>query len=1176
MVHPGAYPRQPDPYNLLEWVDAIADRFEAAWKSGQLPTIADYLGDTTGEKRSVLLRELVRIDWERRLKVGETRDWGDYLREFPELENLEPAETAVQVSSGATKPAPLDPEAASLGLPTSASAVPSAKWPVIEGYEILAELGHGGMGSVYKARQQSLNRIVALKLIRPVAQADPRYLSRFQTEAEATARLHHPNIAQIFEVGRQNGVPYLSMEYVDGGTLAQKLAGKPQPARKTAEVIAALARAMQNAHEHGVVHRDLKPDNILLEFSREPEAGTGDTLVSGSRLDAVVPKITDFGLAKLLGDGGGLSISGVIVGTPDYMAPEQAKGKAKEVGPPADIYSLGAILYEMLTGGPPFKGATVLDTLEQVRTGDLVPPSRLVPKVPRDLETICLKSLSRMPASRYLSAGAFADDLQRFLNGEPIQARPIGPVGRAWRWCRRHPTGAGLVATAAALLLTVVVASVLVAVASTAQERSQRREGVIQQLQLVQANDRFDGWSEEAWRLTTEAASLRKDAALRTLAITACAGLDARRGKHLERASVSWAAFDDTGRYLLLGGRSGAMGQPLEGAKLWDLETDHLEVSEEAGSGPVAFRRDGKPLHLVTRGRRCVLLWSLADQKSLGQVRLDPTPYRSGPSVFIRNELGVPVLALSRGGTFAAAATAGSEEQGVITVWDAESGRVFFQVPRRAVALAFAPAGDLLAVGDAQGEITLWTVPEGKEVTAFRTGRVTVHGLSFSPDSKRLAVGDSGRQITLWDIRTRLPVTYCQGSSRDVYALAFNPEGTLLASGGRGPAHLWDAASGRLLLRLRSEGLTTALVFAPDGRRLVVGSKAPARVSVWNLDPGRGIQMLRGLTSPASRIGFSADGRSVAALAPNGQLAIWDLRRDQLRLVLPGPRGAAEEAALAFSPDGYWLACAGVERAKLWNLITAEKRSWPLPRGVKNVLAFHPSGALLLFRQEQDYSTDRTRSADSQVPKSGQPVCRIRNLLGSAPMEPFATLADFDGVFLGAAAAPDGSTFFAEGTHRGPDGQRRSIKAYDSLTGAERWSIPSTRSHLAASLVLDPTGRLLAFQTDNRDNQGSVAEASTGKVLGGLEPFPVCLGPDAKELVQVGTGDVRKEERGYALFRRGDSSLRLTLGIESTPSFIPVFSRDGGLLAWPNADSTVSICDLESIRWRMSTVGLEW
>jgi serine/threonine protein kinase len=290
----------------------------------------------------------------------------------------------------------------------------------IAGYEILGTLGRGAMGVVYKARQRGLKRLVALKMILSGEHADERDLARFKIEAESIAQLQHPNIVQVYEVGEENGRPFFSLEYVDGGSLQKLIHGEPQPPRQAAEMARQLAAGMACAHEQGVVHRDLKPANILL--TRE---GT--------------PKITDFGLAKRLEEESGQTHSGTILGTPSYMAPEQAEGKIHEVGPLSDIYGLGAILYELLTGRPPFKGSSVLDTLEQVRKREPVAPTQLQPKVPRDLETICLKCLQKDPRKRYASAADLAEDLLRFRNNEPIRARPVPFYERAWRWCRRNP-----------------------------------------------------------------------------------------------------------------------------------------------------------------------------------------------------------------------------------------------------------------------------------------------------------------------------------------------------------------------------------------------------------------------------------------------------------------------------------------------------------------------------------------------------------------------------------------------------------------------------------------------------------------------------------------------------------------------------------------------------------------
>jgi len=312
--------------------------------------------------------------------------------------------------------------------------------PVIPGYETLDVLGQGGMGIVYKARDRRLPRLVALKMIRGGRHASAEELERFRRETNAVARLQHPNVIQIYEVGEQDGLPYCALEFAGGGSLARKSAGAPQPCRASAELVAVLARAVHAAHEQGVVHRDLKPSNVLLT-----EDGT--------------PKVADFGLAKFLGDragtcGGHLTQTAAALGTPCYMAPEQADG-ASAVGPAADTYALGVILYELLTGRPPFRGATGPDTLRLVRTCEPVPPRKLRPDVPHDLETICLKCLEKAPARRYASAADLADDLHRFLEERTIVARRPSLASRAVRRLRRHPALA--LAAVLALLLAVVV-----------------------------------------------------------------------------------------------------------------------------------------------------------------------------------------------------------------------------------------------------------------------------------------------------------------------------------------------------------------------------------------------------------------------------------------------------------------------------------------------------------------------------------------------------------------------------------------------------------------------------------------------------------------------------------------------------------------------------------------------
>ncbi len=322
---------------------------------------------------------------------------------------------------------------------------PGGKLPRVAGYEILSVLGEGGMGIVFKARQIRLDRFVALKMIRAGTGARPQDLARFEAEALAVAAIEHPNIIRIFEIGEHAGMPYCSLEYLSGGNLARKIGGKPQAVGDAARIVATLASAMEMAHSRGIVHRDLKPANVLI-------AADG-TL-----------KVTDFGLVKRLEEDSSQTRTGSILGTPSYMSPEQANGETHQIGAAADQYALGAILYELLTGRPPFQGTSILDTLEQVRKKEPVPPSQLQTKIPRDLETICLKCLEKEQTRRYSGTEALVEDLRRFQAGEPIVARPVSQPERAWRWCLRNRRVASLIAIAASSVLVALAVSAAAAV----------------------------------------------------------------------------------------------------------------------------------------------------------------------------------------------------------------------------------------------------------------------------------------------------------------------------------------------------------------------------------------------------------------------------------------------------------------------------------------------------------------------------------------------------------------------------------------------------------------------------------------------------------------------------------------------------------------------------------------
>ena len=440
-------------------VQTIRDRFEEAWKKETPPRIEDYLKTCESSQRQVLLIELMRIDLEQRLLAGEQIDVKNFYSErFPEifldrdvvvsllshgserLQRYEPCNVlkddanrlfednpgslvilpTLDENSKGERPMETTPH-----LPEPAGFTPKGN---LGCYELINELGRGAMGVVYLAHDNQLKRRVAIKMVLCGTHSSESMRNRFRSEAEAIARLQHPHVVQVYSWGQQDSLPYLVMEYIQGDRLDRKIAGQPQPPSDAAHLVMLLARAVHSAHRVGIIHRDLKPANILLAPpSTEPALNT----VYG------FPKVTDFGLARLSGDSPAQTATQELLGTPSYMPPEQAEGKAKDLGPSADIYSLGTILYELLTGRPPFVGVTIFDILEQVKNQEPLPFNRLRIHVSKDLETICLKCLQKDPQKRYASAEELADDLQRFLEGRPIVARPISTLDSIWRWCHR-------------------------------------------------------------------------------------------------------------------------------------------------------------------------------------------------------------------------------------------------------------------------------------------------------------------------------------------------------------------------------------------------------------------------------------------------------------------------------------------------------------------------------------------------------------------------------------------------------------------------------------------------------------------------------------------------------------------------------------------------------------------
>ncbi|MFL5339232.1 MAG: protein kinase domain-containing protein [Gemmataceae bacterium] len=836
----------------------------------------------------------------------------------------------------------------------------------VEGYEILEEIGRGGMGVVYKARQHGLNRIVALKMILAAEHAGEDQVKRFQAEAEAIAQLQHPHIVQIYDVSQAGERPFFSMEFVDGGSLAAKLTGHPQPVRASALLIEALARAMHYAHERGVVHRDLKPANILLAPVSSSDSSFSDPS-SVVRLDFPLglPKVTDFGLAKRLNSAGPTQ-SGAVMGTPSYMAPEQAAGRTKEIGPAADIYALGSILYELLTGRPPFRAESPMDTLLQVMRDEPVPPSRLVPKLPRDLEVICLKCLQKQPAQRYATALALADDLRHFLSNEPISARPATVFQRGRHWVRRHPVWAASI-TVAHLMGLVLLTGGLdyhfklqrqkdqldVERNRVAEEKAQAMQRLVRLtvangVQHLNDDDLLGSlpWFAEA--LKQEAGNREREEMHR---IRLAAVL--RQSPRLVRVRfhdgrVSDAAFSPDGRSFVSGGDDGL-------AAVTPMDAAGKSAVAKVGSAVrvVAFDRTGHRF-LTVGADRTVFVWD----SSTGQFLGTPMPHHGAVTSACFSADGQRMLTTC---TDRAA-----------RIWDVATGQPVgpeFKHEGAVRCAAFHPDSKLIATGGDDGVALIWNVVTGEPVSLPMQHGGPVVSVAFSPDGKHLltAGGDAAR---LWEVPTGMPQPVLK-HVKPVTAAAFSPDGKHVVTAGMdNVARVWDAAGGQAVTpALKHSSHVHSAAFSPDGRWIVTaGDDNAARV--WDAKTGDAVAPPLKHNGSVFRATFSADGRHVLTASLDGLARAWEVglapRTAEMKL---DPEMVQR---LIYSPDGRRVLAVGTDgTCRLRDASTGKQIGEDLTHAAPVLFAsFSPDGGRVLTASEDRRAKVWDAATGKQVGRS--------------------------------------------------------------------------------------------------------------------------------------------------------------------------------------------------------------